>query len=145
MAPQQGGATSVVDQQESPIRRGVLIVEDDADLRSTLGELLGASTIRPIFEAGSLEDVMGKVPDVLRCSLALLDIDLGKGSSSGVDVHNWLVAQHFCGQIFFMTGHARTHSLVRGAYAIDGMGVLRKPIDPRLLEGLALPMVPHDP
>ena len=135
----------MVNLKESPIRRGVLIVDDDADLRSTLGELLGASAIRPIFEASSLNDVMGQVPDVLRCSLALLDIDLGSGASSGVDVHTWLVAHQFRGQILFMTGHARTHSLVRRAYAIDGMGVLRKPIDPRVLEGLALQMVPHDP
>jgi ActR/RegA family two-component response regulator len=67
---------------------------------------------------------------------AILDVNLGPGEPSGVDVAAWVRAHHPDARIVFMTGHAPNHPLVRAASGADGE-VLAKPIDTKRLIGIA--------
>jgi len=75
----------------------------------------------------------------LRCDLALIDINLGAGQPSGVEVYRWLRARGFGGRIFFLTGHAMNSPFVAEAVRLGDAQVLSKPIRPdrliRLLRG----------
>lgn len=107
----------------------VLVLEDDADLRSILCELLSLSGADVGVSAGSLEELRRERAAALGCGLALLDINLGAGVPSGLDVYRWLRDNGFSGRTVFLTGHARSHPLVREALELKNVQVLSKPIE----------------
>jgi ActR/RegA family two-component response regulator len=125
---------------------GVLLLDDDDDLLATLGELITLMTGRRCVQAHSLEEIIAQRADALACGDAILDINLGRGRASGLDVYAWLRQQHFGGRIFFLTGHARSHPLVVRARALDGVEVHQKPIGSDelrgMLEGVRAPVRP---
>lgn len=108
---------------------GVLLLDDDDDLLATLGELITLMTGRRCVLAHSLDEIVARRADALACGDAILDINLGRGKPSGVDVYAWLRQEGFAGRIFFLTGHARSHPVVARARALDGVEVHQKPID----------------
>jgi FixJ family two-component response regulator len=116
-------------------KRCVLIVDDDEDLRETLGDVL-ASLDTCSVKAGSLRDVEHRSVDLASCFLALLDINLGPNQPSGLDVCAWLIAHDFPGHIVFMTGHAAGYPLVSDARAMRGVAILQKPIDLGIIAGM---------
>lgn len=114
----------------------VLIVEDDHDLAEVEHELLVAAgamcvVVHSLAEAQLAED------DVLRCDTAIIDVNLGLGQPSGVDVHAWLRSRGFIGRVVFLTGHARTHPLVRQAATTPGTTILAKPVSAHQLTRFA--------
>ncbi|KFE68274.1 putative two-component response regulator protein [Hyalangium minutum] len=122
-------------------RRGVdvervLVLEDDNDLRTLLCELLVASGAAACVSAGSVEAMVRQKEQVLGCELALLDVNLGAQAASGLDAYHWLRENGFGGRIVFLTGHARSHPLVRQAHALTQAQVLSKPIDAKVLMAL---------
>lgn len=106
----------------------VLILEDDADCRELLGEILKLGE-HSCVEAGTLAELERREPEVLACDLAMIDINLGPGQPSGVDACRWLLAHGFHGKIVFLTGHADTHPLVTEAARVANASVLTKPIE----------------
>ena len=72
----------------------------------------------------------------LGCGLALLDINLGAGVPSGLDAYRWLKDNGFPGRTVFLTGHARSHPLVREARELTHVQVLSKPIESAVLLAL---------
>lgn len=116
--------------------RRVLVLEDDEDLRFILCELLAASGADECVSAGSVDELRRKREAVLRCGLALLDINLGAGVPSGLDAYRWLRDNGFAGRTVFLTGHARSHPLVREALALEQVRVLSKPIESNILLSL---------
>jgi DNA-binding response OmpR family regulator len=107
--------------------RSVVVLEDDDDTLETLAqlmELLGASCLR----AHSLDEMVRSRESVLRCDLAILDINLGYAVPSGIDAYRWLRGQRFAGTVVFLTGHARTHPLVAEACETREARLLDKPI-----------------
>lgn len=113
----------------------MLIVDDDEDLRETLGDVL-ASLHTNSVKVGSLRDIERRNEELAGCFLALLDINLGPNEPSGLDVCAWLLAHDFTGHIVFMTGHAAGYPLVMDARAMRGVAILQKPIDLRVIEGM---------
>lgn len=113
----------------------MLIVDDDEDLRETLGDVL-ASLRTCSVKAGSLHDIERRRDEITTCFLALLDINLGPNQPSGLEVCTWLLAHGFAGHIVFMTGHAAGYPLVNDARAMRGVAILQKPIDLRVIEGM---------
>lgn len=111
----------------------VLVLEDDEDLRSILCELLSLSGEDVRVSAGCLEDLRRERVEALGCGLALLDINLGAGVSSGLDAYRWLKDNGFSGKTVFFTGHARSHPLVREALELPHVQVLSKPIAAKAL------------
>lgn len=113
----------------------VLLVDDDPDLLEVLGLLLEHARLshvaaRSLREVKALDDRLGDL------TTAILDVNLGAGMASGVEVAAWLRERHPGARIVFMTGHAPDHPLVRAATGTRGQ-VLAKPIDARQLIRIA--------
>ena len=111
----------------------VVVLEDDDDLRSILCELLSLSGAEELVSAGSLAELQRKRAEALGGGLAILDINLGAGVPSGLDAYRWLRDNGFAGRTVFLTGHARSHPLVREALELAHVQVLSKPIESRVL------------
>jgi hypothetical protein len=90
----------------------VLYLEDDDDLRELVVELVTVVLHRRCVGVGSYDELVGLGEDALRCSVAILDINLGSNRRSGIDAYTWLRDQEYTGRIVFLTGHASTHPLV---------------------------------
>ena len=114
----------------------VLVLEDDADLRTILCELLSLSGADACVGAASLAELQRQRVEALGCGLALLDINLGAGVPSGLDAYRWLKDNGFPGRTVFLTGHARSHPLVREALELTHVQVLSKPIESKVLLAL---------
>lgn len=114
---------------------GVLVLEDDADLRELLGEMFVALGAPACVTAGSLEELQLD-PHALGCDLAILDINLGPGRATGIDACRWLVERGFQGEIVFLTGHASSHPLVVEAAEILQARIFAKPLEASRMEEL---------
>src|SRR5512138_1352438 len=106
----------------------VLLLEDDPDLRDTLGEALADVCHCDCLSAGSYADLVALGRQVHGCGLAILDVNLGPDRPSGVDAYEWLRESGFAGRIVFLTGHARSHPAVERAALIHAASVHQKPI-----------------
>jgi FixJ family two-component response regulator len=114
----------------------VLILDDDPDLRDSLGDVISELCRQRCLFAESFDDLVALDRRVDECRLALLDVNLGPDRPSGVDAYEWLRARGFQGRIVFLTGHARTHPAVAHAAAVDGAAVHQKPISVDALRSL---------
>jgi FixJ family two-component response regulator len=114
----------------------VLVLEDDNDLRTLLCDLLVGAGAKACVSVGSVDAMVRQKEQVLGCGLALLDVNLGPGAPSGLDAYHWLRENGFGGRIVFLTGHARSHPLVRQAYDLSQARILSKPVDAKVLMAL---------
>jgi DNA-binding NtrC family response regulator len=105
-----------------------LLLDDDPDVRIALGEALEFLGATPCL-IGSYRELLDSRSAVLACDLAILDINLGEGTASGVDAYSWLREQDFAGEVLFLTGHATDHPLVQEAAKLRRVRILMKPID----------------
>jgi ActR/RegA family two-component response regulator len=103
-------------------------VDDDADLRATILDAATYLGMDQCVAVGSLAEVEQQRGDALECSLAVIDINLGQGVPSGVDVYHWLEHAQFHGRVVFLTGHGSDDPRVQEAARIAGVPVLTKPI-----------------
>jgi FixJ family two-component response regulator len=113
--------------------RSVLIIDDDDDLRVTLGDVMSAACHAECLTLPDVESMIRAADQVLGCLLAVIDINLGPGQPSGLDAQLWLKNHGFEGCIILLTGHAATHPLVQEAMANGAARIMQKPIDPRKL------------
>jgi DNA-binding NtrC family response regulator len=116
--------------------RSVLFVDDDQDLLDAMKETLEYTGLVACVVARSLADLQQQSRQALPCTLALVDINLGDGEPSGIEVVRWLRGEGFSGDVVFLTGHAAGHPLVREAQRIQTCRVLSKPIDLEELQQL---------
>jgi len=68
----------------------VLYLEDNDDLRELVVELVTVVLQRRCVGVGSYEGLVGLGEEALRCSVAILDINLGPDRRSGIDAYTWL-------------------------------------------------------
>lgn len=116
--------------------QSVLVLDDDEDLRDLVGLFLeDAAGVRCLL-LGSVAELMERRDEALRCSLAILDVNLGFGEPTGIDAREWLRANGFEGRVVFLTGHARQHPALRSEAEREGLQVLEKPVDPETLVAL---------
>ena len=106
----------------------VLLVDDDEDMRAAMDEALRRLGVRHLVEAGSLRDVEDQREDALGCQLAVVDINLGYGEPTGINVFEWLESQGFTGRIVFLTGHGSQDPRVKHAASLAGSQIASKPI-----------------
>ena len=117
--------------------RKILLVDDDPSLVEALADLLeNASTVQclPLRDMNSVvqheSEILARGPDGTPAfELAILDINLGSGEPSGIEVYQWLCDHGFGGRVVFLTGHGKNHPQVREAYEISGAKVFEKPQD----------------
>jgi DNA-binding response OmpR family regulator len=114
----------------------ILICDDDEDIAEVLGEFLQDNGFDCVVTR-SLEDVKARRSAALACSLAILDVNLGAGRPSGVDVFRWLQRERFGGSVVFLTGHAGTSPILDGARKV-GVPILAKPVTAEALLALAV-------
>jgi FixJ family two-component response regulator len=114
----------------------VLYVEDNDDLRELVVELVTVVLNRRCVGVGSYEELAALGKEALRCSVAILDINLGPGRRSGIDAYAWLRDHGFQGRIVFLTGHASSHPLVVEAQRIGDAEIFSKPIEPDRLRSI---------
>lgn len=117
--------------------RQIVVLEDDEDLRQMLCQLLRTAGAERCLPVASVAELKANEADVMTSHLAILDVNLGPGEPSGLDAFAWLKERGFGGQIVFLTGHARSHPLVKAAYELPNVKVFEKPMDPRKLKALA--------
>lgn len=113
--------------------RSVLLLEDSEDLRDSLAQLLRLVAGANCVALGSFKELTLHEREALESDVALLDVNLGQGRPSGIDVYDWLRDRHYRGRVVFLTGHAESHPLVKQALA-SGARVLEKPCLPEDLE-----------
>lgn len=106
----------------------VLLVDDDEDLRAAMEEVLHRLGVRRLIEAGSLRDVEDQREAALSCQLALVDINLGYGEPTGINVYEWLEREGFAGRVVFLTGHGSQDPRVRRAATLAGSQIASKPL-----------------
>ena len=106
----------------------VLLVDDDEDLRAAMHEVLQELGVRQLVEAGSLRDVKNHRDDALACQLALVDINLGYGEPTGIDVFEWCEREGFAGRVVFVTGHGSQDPRVQQAASLAGAEIVSKPL-----------------
>jgi DNA-binding response OmpR family regulator len=106
----------------------ILLVEDDEDLVAVMSELLRDAGAEACVAATSLSEVQRRGAEVLDFDLAIVDVNLGSGKPSGVDVCRWLREEGFGGRTVFLTGHAQSHPLVVEAARTAGAQVFAKPM-----------------
>lgn len=105
----------------------ILFLDDSEDMRDLMGILAKSKLGEECLTLDSFDALKSHEAEALDSSLAILDVNLGKGKPSGLDAFNWLIEHHFKGKIFFLTGHARSHPLIVKACE-TGAGVWAKPI-----------------
>ena len=116
--------------------QAVLFVDDDEDLREVMHDMLARLGARCVITAASLQHVEERRDDVLGCDLAILDINLGRGQPTGVNVYEWLGRQGFRGRVVFLTGHAGNDPRVRQAASLTDSHVATKPLSIEALREL---------
>ena len=115
----------------------VLLLDDDDDLREIAADLLSLAGVECVG-LPSYSALVALGERALEAQLAILDINLGPGTESGLDAYAWLRKHKFSRKIVFLTGHARLNALVREAHRLGDVRVIEKPISPEALVNLAL-------
>ncbi len=114
----------------------VLFVDDDLDLREAMQDtFVHLGGITGVF-AASLAELQAQAPSALVCQLAIVDVNLGAGQPTGVDVVRWLRSRDFGGRIVFLTGHAAGDARVIAAAEVADTEILSKPLGGEALRAL---------
>jgi DNA-binding NtrC family response regulator len=113
----------------------VLLVDDSPDFLEVMQMLLDRVGVE-VVTAKSLAEVAAQHARLDALTLAILDVNLGPGEPSGIDVHDWLRDHDIHCRVVFLTGHAADHPLVRAAALADS-DVMEKPIESKRLVDLA--------
>jgi DNA-binding NtrC family response regulator len=106
----------------------LLIVDDDEDMREALADLLQATYGRHVIGAADLDQLVALGHRALECGLVIIDVNLGAGKPTGLDVLTWLRDHGYCGKIVFLTGHGRSTPQVEQAHHLQNVTVLSKPL-----------------
>jgi DNA-binding response OmpR family regulator len=113
----------------------VLFVDDDEDLRAVMLVALSGFGVH-VVTAASLQEIRERREEASRCQLAILDINLGNGQPTGVEVHDWLRREGFTNRTIFLTGHASNDPRVREAASLAGSEIITKPLSMAALREL---------
>lgn len=116
----------------------VLFVDDSRDLCEVIEALCQSLPEVECVYATSMSGVQERAAQALRTSLAILDVNLGHGEPSGVEIYRWLKANNYPGRIVFLSGHTRTDPQVEEAARISGVDFFQKPVSFDQIEGLIL-------
>lgn len=81
----------------------------------------------------SFGELVAAQDQAMKCDVAILDIDLGRGQPSGIDAYEWLMDNGFDGHVNFLTAHGRGHPLVKNIRERPEVALLSKPVVPGVL------------
>jgi DNA-binding NtrC family response regulator len=118
--------------------RTVLFVDDSSDLCQVIELMCESLPEVECMCVTSMSEVLERAAQVLQTRLAILDVNLGPGEPSGVDIYHWLRGRNYDGKIVFLSGHVRTDSQVEEAARISGVDFFQKPLAFDQIEALIL-------
>ena len=118
--------------------RTVLFVDDSCDICQVIEVMCQSLPEVECVCVTSMSAVLERASQVLRTGLAILDVNLGPGEPSGVEIYRCLKGQNYRGKIVFLSGHARTDPQVEEAARISGVDFFQKPLGFGQLEALIL-------
>jgi DNA-binding NtrC family response regulator len=118
--------------------RRVLFVDDSSDLCQIIEVMSQSLPGVECICVASMSAVLERAAEVLRTDLAILDVNLGPGEPSGVEIYRWLNGQNYRGKIVFLSGHARTDPRAEEAARISGVDFFEKPLGFGRIEALIL-------
>jgi FixJ family two-component response regulator len=118
--------------------RTVLFVDDSSDLCQVIELMCESLPEVECMCVTSMSEVLERAAQVLQTRLAILDVNLGPGEPSGVDIYHWLRGRNYDGKIVFLSGHARTDPQVEEAARISGVDFFQKPLAFDQIEALIL-------
>jgi DNA-binding NtrC family response regulator len=118
--------------------RTVLFVDDSSDLCQVIEAMCQLLPEVECVCVTSMSAVQERAELVLRTGLAILDVNLGPGEPSGVDIYRWLRGRNYHGKTVFLSGHARTDPRVEEAVRVSGVDFFQKPLAFDQIEALIL-------
>jgi DNA-binding NtrC family response regulator len=118
--------------------RRVLFVDDSIDLCQLIELTCQSLPDVECISVTSMSAVVERAEQVLRTEVAILDVNLGPGEPSGVDIYRWLKGRNYHGKIVFLSGHARKDPLAGEAAAISEVDFFQKPLGFDQIESLLL-------
>ena len=118
--------------------RTVLFVDDSSDLCQVIEAMCQLLPEVECVCVTSMSAVQERAELVLRTGLAILDVNLGPGEPSGVDIYRWLRGRNYHGKTVFLSGHARTDPQVEEAARMSGVDFFQKPLAFDQIEALIL-------
>ena len=116
----------------------VLFVDDSRDICEVIETMCQSLPEVECVCVSSFSAVQQRAAQALRTSLAILDVNLGPGEPSGVEIYRWLKAKNYRGKIVFLSGHARMDPQVEEAARISGVDFFEKPLAFGQIETLIL-------
>jgi DNA-binding NtrC family response regulator len=113
---------------QSEVVGGILVLEDDVDLRELLAMAFASVGSDTVLTAGSVGELQALGTSILHCANAVLDVNLGPGQPSGIDAARWLRSSGFHGGLVFLTGHATAFPGLRNACKELDAQLYEKPV-----------------
>lgn len=105
----------------------VLLLDDDPDICNLMRETFEGFRVQDVTICNSYQEVVDLQEKILGYDIVFLDVNLGLGHKTGVDVFNWMTEQGFQKRVIFFTGHARSYPLLVDALNRPNVGLLEKP------------------
>lgn len=105
----------------------VLLLDDDPDMCALMRETFEGFRVEDVTLCNSYQEVVDLGEKILGYDLVFLDVNLGLGHKTGVDVFNWMTQIGFKNRVVFFTGHARSYPLLVDALRRPRVGLLEKP------------------
>ena len=105
----------------------VLLLDDDIDLCEVMVEMtleLGASACMAVNSLAELKK-LSKIRHSF--DLIFIDMNLGFGEPSGIEVYEWLRQIGYNGKVAFFSGHDRSHPMIQMALEYPNVSMLEKP------------------
>jgi FixJ family two-component response regulator len=118
--------------------RTILFVDDSCDICQVIEVMCQSLPEVECICVTSMSAVLERTAQVLQTRLAILDVNLGPGEPSGVEIYRWLKGQNYSGKIVFLSGHTRTDPQVVEATRIPGVDFFQKPMGFSQIEALIL-------
>jgi FixJ family two-component response regulator len=121
----------------------ILFVDDDLDLLEVFRAALSFTGHEHGIFAASLAEVKEQRAAVLGCSLAIVDVNLGRDRPNGLELVEWLRGEGFHGRVVFLSGHGADDPLIAKAAKVSSAQLIAKPIGlDELWELVGLAQVP---
>lgn len=105
----------------------VFFLDDDQDFLEVVKMFVELNTNSQVMTADTYDATIALKQAILDSDLIFLDINLGRGRFSGLDVCRWFRENGYQKKIYFLTGHAKNSTEVRAVESLDQVGVLTKP------------------
>ncbi len=104
-----------------------LLLDDDPDMCSLMQETFEGFSVTDVTICNSYEEVIELGEKILIYDIVFLDVNLGLGQKTGVDVFNWMSQLGFQNRVIFFTGHARSYPILVDALKRPHVALLEKP------------------